>query len=291
MLHIKHPHERNVNTVFQNYALFPHMNVYENIAFGLSLKKMPKKDIKEKVTEMLKMVQLEGFETRMPNQLSGGQRQRVAIARAVANNPKVLLLDEPLGALDLKLRKQMQIELKHLQRKLGITFIFVTHDQEEALTMSDRIVVMNNGRIEQVATPEEIYEKPATKFVADFIGETNLLEGKTVKVGQNEAVFKINTGEEILINSEDMSVGEIACVAIRPERIKFSQVLKEGTPYLSAKFKERIYTGSVIRTIVTLSNGKEIVISENAGETYDFSSQRQEVFITWNFENAVVMKA
>ena len=167
----KNPYERNLNTVFQNYALFPNMNVYNNIAFGLKIKKLSKKTIKEKVTKVLAIVQLEDFGDRYPSQLSGGQKQRVAIARAIVNSPKVLLLDEPLGALDLKLRKQMQFDLKHLQKELGITFIYVTHDQEEALTMSDRIAVMNKGKIEQIGTPDEIYNKPKTKFVANFIGE------------------------------------------------------------------------------------------------------------------------
>ncbi len=171
------PYERQLNTVFQKYALFPHMNVYENIAFGLKLKKMPKDVIDQKVKEMLKLVALEGYENRDIEALSGGQQQRVAIARALVNEPKVLLLDEPLGALDMKLRKGMQIELKRIQQKLGITFIFVTHDQEEALTMSDTIVVMNKGVIQQMGSPEDIYNEPANAFVADFIGESNILDG------------------------------------------------------------------------------------------------------------------
>ena len=171
------PYDREVNTVFQNYALFPHMTIYENVAFGLTIKKVNKIEIKQRVTEMLELVQLTGYENRKPSQLSGGQKQRVAIARALINRPKVLLLDEPLGALDMKLRKQMQFELKRLQRKLGITFIYVTHDQEEALTMSDRIAIMYGGNLEQIGTPKEIYEKPASKFVGDFIGESNIFYG------------------------------------------------------------------------------------------------------------------
>ena len=168
------PFKRDVNTVFQNYALFPHMTVRENIGYGLKMKKVKKSDIAKKVEEILQLVQMEAFADRKPRQLSGGQQQRVAIGRALINNPTVLLLDEPLGALDLKLRKQMQFELKHLQQKLGITFIYVTHDQEEALTMSDRVAVMNKGRIEQIDTPKTIYHSPKTRFVADFIGETQL---------------------------------------------------------------------------------------------------------------------
>ena len=171
------PYDREVNTVFQNYALFPHMTIYENVAFGLTIKKVNKIEIKQRVTEMLELVQLTGYENRKPSQLSGGQKQRVAIARALINRPKVLLLDEPLGALDMKLRKQMQFELKRLQRKLGITFIYVTHDQEEALTMSDRIAIMYGGNLEQIGTPKEIYEKPASTFVGDFIGESNIFYG------------------------------------------------------------------------------------------------------------------
>ena len=169
------PNQRDVNTVFQNYALFPHMNVAENIGYGLKLKKVPKSEIRKKVSQMLELVQLEGYEKRKPSELSGGQKQRVAIARALVNNPKVLLLDEPLGALDLQLRRAMQIELKHLQKKLGITFIYITHDQEEAINMSDRIAVMKDGRIEQIGTPDEIYNHPKTSYVATFVGNANIL--------------------------------------------------------------------------------------------------------------------
>lgn len=173
----KEPFERNVNTVFQSYALFPHMTIYDNIAYGLKMKKVKKSDIAQRVGEMLEMVQLQGYENRYPTQLSGGQKQRVAIARALINRPRVLLLDEPLGALDMKLRKQMQLELKRLQKKLNITFIYVTHDQEEAMTMSDRIGIMHDGILDQLGTPSEIYEHPATRFVATFIGETNIFDG------------------------------------------------------------------------------------------------------------------
>ena len=179
----KEPYERDVNTVFQNYALFPNMNVFDNVAYGLKVKKVPKEEIKERVTEMLKLVQLEGFEKRRVNQMSGGQKQRVAIARALINRPKVLLLDEPLGALDLNLRKQMQIELKRLQKQLKITFVYVTHDQEEALTMSDRIAIINQGILEQIDTPQNIYEHPKTKFVASFIGESNIFDAMVEKNG------------------------------------------------------------------------------------------------------------
>ena len=210
------PYKRQLNTVFQKYALFPHMNIYENIAFGLKIKKLPKDEINKKVREMLKMVSLEGFEKRSVDSLSGGQQQRVAIARALVNEPKVLLLDEPLGALDLKLRKEMQSELKRIQQRLGITFIFVTHDQEEALTMSDTIVVMNKGVIQQMGSPEDIYNEPANAFVADFIGESNIVNGtmlEDLKVEFCDHVFTcvdkgFNTNEavDVVIRPEDIEI-------------------------------------------------------------------------------------
>ncbi|MDM0472248.1 spermidine/putrescine ABC transporter ATP-binding protein [Clostridium perfringens] len=210
------PYERQLNTVFQKYALFPHMNVYENIAFGLKLKKMPKDVIDQKVKEMLKLVALEGYENRDIEALSGGQQQRVAIARALVNEPKVLLLDEPLGALDMKLRKGMQIELKRIQQKLGITFIFVTHDQEEALTMSDTIVVMNKGEIQQMGSPEDIYNEPANSFVAKFIGESNIVDGTMLNDFKVEFAgrifdcvdkgFEKNEAIEVVIRPEDFEM-------------------------------------------------------------------------------------
>ena len=193
------PNQRDVNTVFQNYALFPHMNVAENIGYGLKLKKVPKNEIKKKVSQMLELVQLEGYEKRKPSELSGGQKQRVAIARALVNNPKVLLLDEPLGALDLQLRRAMQIELKHLQKKLGITFIYITHDQEEAINMSDRIAVMKDGRIEQIGTQDEIYNHPKTSYVATFVGNANILHGVVERVQGYNAVVKIGN-DRVIVN-------------------------------------------------------------------------------------------
>ena len=209
------PHERQINTVFQKYALFPHMNIYENIAFGLKIKKMPKDIIDKKVKEMLKLVALEGFENRKVESLSGGQQQRIAIARALVNEPKVLLLDEPLGALDLKLRKEMQIELKKIQKKLGITFIFVTHDQEEALTMSDKIIVMNKGKIQQMGTPQDIYNEPENSFVARFIGESNIFDGVMIKDYLVEFCNKkFNCVDKGFEKDENIEV------VIRPEDIK-----------------------------------------------------------------------
>ena len=211
------PYERAVNTVFQKYALFPHMNIYENIAFGLKIKKMPKDEIDKKVKEMLKLVALEGFEKRSVDSLSGGQQQRIAIARALVNEPKVLLLDEPLGALDLKLRQEMQTELKKIQQKLGITFIFVTHDQEEALTMSDTIVVMNKGKIQQMGTPEDIYNEPENAFVARFIGESNIFDG--IMHDDYKVEF---CGKNFDCVDKGFNKDENIDVVIRPEDIKMT---------------------------------------------------------------------
>ena len=287
----KPPYERKVNTVFQNYALFPHMNVFDNVAFGLAIKKAPGKEIEEKVKKMLKIVQLEGMEKRMPDQLSGGQKQRVAIARAIINNPKVLLLDEPLGALDQKLRKQMQVELKHLQQQLGITFVFVTHDQEEALIMSDRICVMNNGKIEQLGTPDEIYEKPETRFVADFIGETNLFEGLVKENLAGKLSISLEDDQLVTVISDKLHAGDNICFAVRPERLKLKETPDSEDSYIKAKYKERIYSGSIIKTILNLSNGKQIAVSEPAGEIYDVTKNSGEVYVTWNPSNAVVINA
>ena len=207
-------YKRQVNTIFQRYALFPHLNVYENIAFGLRVKKRPEKEIKEKVAEMLKLVNLTGLEKRHIDTLSGGQQQRVAIARAIANHPKVLLLDEPLAALDLKLRKDMQKELKKIQQQLGITFIFVTHDQEEALTMSDRVVVMDGGKIQQVGTPQDIYNEPQNAFVADFIGESNIVDGKMLRDYYVEF-----SGQKFDCLDKGFSENEQVDVVVRPEDV------------------------------------------------------------------------
>ncbi len=214
------PYLRPVNTVFQSYALFPHMTVYQNIAFGLEMRGVPKEEVKRRVEEALELVQLKGMGKRKPKQLSGGQQQRVALARALVNRPAVLLLDEPLGALDLKLRKAMQLELKQLQLKVGITFIYVTHDQEEALSMSDRIAVVNQGKIQQVGEPAEIYEHPANRFVANFIGESNFFDGELVEVKDDLATVKLNTGEVVrAVMPFHASPGTKVTVSVRPERM------------------------------------------------------------------------
>ena len=260
----KEPFERNVNTVFQSYALFPHKTIYDNVAYGLKMKKVPKTEIARRVKEIMALVQLTGFEERYPSQLSGGQKQRVAIARALINRPRVLLLVEPLGAVDLKLRKQMQLELKRLQRKLNITFIYVTHDQEEALTMSDRIAVMHDGILDQLGTPEEIYEQPRTKFVATFIGETNIFEGNIKELAMGRVAVRIENG----VNrgcGYGFSRNEYITVSVRPEKMKFSAAPVKGFQ-LEAQVKDYVYAGSVVKCIAVLQNGMEIKMDRLAGE-------------------------
>lgn len=282
----KEPYERNVNTVFQNYALFPHMNVYNNIAYGLKIKKVNKSEIAKRVNEMLNLVQLEGFEKRMPDQLSGGQKQRVAIARALINNPKILLLDEPLGALDLKLRKQMQIELKRLQKKLAITFIYVTHDQEEALNMSDRIAVMRGGIIEQIGTPEEIYEKPKTKFVASFIGESNLFNA--VVESEDDKFAKIRIEDETIdVENSNLIIGSKIYISVRPENIKCS-IERNEKFNLKAIVKDHSYVGSIIKTTVVLSNGQEVLIN-NYNKKSELSKEGTNVWLSWNPEDMAMV--
>lgn len=257
----KQPDKRDVNTVFQNYALFPHMNVAENIGYGLKLKKIPKNEIRKKVKQMLELVQLSGYEKRKPAELSGGQRQRVAIARALINNPKVLLLDEPLGALDLQLRRTMQTELKHLQKKLGITFVYITHDQEEAMNMSDRIAVMRDGKIEQIGTPDEIYYHPKTSYVAAFVGNANILHAVVKEIYKDRAVLQI--GEEVICavvsERERLTVGETVTLAVRSERIELSE--DNGTDGLPAVVTEKNFAGGQLRISVRLTDGTMLVVN------------------------------
>jgi spermidine/putrescine transport system ATP-binding protein len=282
----KEPFERNVNTVFQSYALFPHMTVNDNVAYGLKMKKVKKSEILGRVENALSMVRLEGFGKRYPAQLSGGQRQRVAIARAIINNPRVLLLDEPLGALDMKLRKQMQLELKNLQKQLGITFVYVTHDQEEALTMSDRIAVMSGGVLEQIGAPAEIYEKPATKFVADFIGETNLFEAVEAHVrGDGTVCLSAEAGELTGLDAR-FSAADLVYLSVRPEKTLASETPVAGFG-LCGTVRENIYIGTVVKSTVVLQNGQEIRVSSVAGTAVpDTGSVR---YIHWNAGDAVIL--
>ncbi|MEH1857667.1 MAG: ABC transporter ATP-binding protein [Nostoc sp.] len=256
------PYRRPVNTVFQSYALFNHLNVWNNIAFGLRLKKIPKSKIEARVQEALKLVKMESLRSRFPNQLSGGQQQRVALARALVNHPTVVLLDEPLGALDLKLRKEMQVELSNLHKDLGLTFVMVTHDQEEALSLSDRIAVMNQGKIEQVGTPSQIYERPCTSFVADFIGDTNLFSGEIVAVDSSNIKISTKIGLSIVISRAENTPTELSqavVVSVRPEKIQLSLY----PPNLPANcFEGRLvnvmYLGTHINYVVELTNGVSI---------------------------------
>ena len=282
----KKPNERNVNTVFQNYALFPHMNVFDNIAFGLVEKKVKKDEIRRRVEEMIRLVQLDGMEKRMPSQMSGGQKQRVAIARALVNRPKVLLLDEPLGALDLKLRKQMQGELKALQRQLGITFIYVTHDQEEALTMSDRIAVMNRGRLEQVGTPEEVYNHPETKFVADFIGESNIIEGYVEDMTEDSIEVTMESGKAV-IPETGYRMEEMVYLCIRPENLKISTEPKEGFRF-RGQVREHIFIGSTNKTMIEMPNGQMLKSVTPAED--ELVPVGTAVNVYWNPGKAVVMR-
>lgn len=283
----REPYERNVNTVFQSYALFPHMTVAANIGFGLKMKGVGKQEIKRRVEEMLAMVQLSGYEKRTPAQLSGGQKQRVAIARALINNPRVLLLDEPLGALDMKLRKQMQVELKRLQKKLGITFIYVTHDQEEAMMMSDRIAVINGGALEQLGKPDEIYEHPQSRFVADFIGESNILEAYVTNAASNTLLLAMECGQG-MGKGAGFFDGELVYVSIRPEKAQLSETRIQGFA-MPGVVKEYTYMGQIIKAVVELENGQEFKVNRLAGQY--LLPVGSDVYVSWNAEDAVVMHA
>ena len=247
------PNKRPVNTVFQQYSLFPHLNVFENVAFGLRRLKKSSSFINKRTKDVLELVQMHDFISRKTNQLSGGQQQRIALARALAPEPKVLLLDEPLSALDLKLRQAMRVELKTLQKETGITFVFVTHDQEEALTMSDRIAVINEGRIQQIGDPESIYEKPSNQFVAKFIGEANLISGKCLQTGKN-GILELNSGQKISVDiSLNYIIGENVTIFIRPERVK----IKKSNKNSNAKIQEFTYLGNAAH--IQIISNDEIV--------------------------------
>lgn len=278
------PYQRPVNTVFQSYALFPHMTIGENVAFGLQMKKVSRQETEKRVKEALEMVRLPGYEKRKPKQLSGGQQQRVALARALINRPEVLLLDEPLGALDLKLRKEMQIELKKLQREVGITFVFVTHDQEEALTMSDRIAVMSQGVALQVGNANDIYEHPNCKFVADFIGETNFLEGQVAEKDGAKVHVALETGGSIwAVTPKPIERGAHVSVTVRPEKM---QILRsDGTQAneLQGRVSSIVYIGTDTHYGVTLSNGQEIRTREQNSSPESRFLAREGELVTVHF--------
>jgi putative spermidine/putrescine transport system ATP-binding protein len=282
------PTERDVNTVFQDYALFPHMSVGDNVAYGLKVKKVPRSERAQRVEDALAMVRLEGYADRRPSQLSGGQRQRVALARALVNRPRVLLLDEPLGALDLKLRQQLQVELKRIQNEVGITFVYVTHDQDEALTMSDRIAVMDGGHILQVGSPRDVYEEPGSRFVAGFVGVSNLLELPVEKIDGDVLTLRLGEGDSISGEHKGGArEGAVAVVTIRPERIALESAPTPGACHARGTVKESLYAGPTSRFVVELDGGGELmVVRQNATTSYeDVAAMRgQSVVLTWKRE-------
>ncbi|HEX6473964.1 MAG TPA: ABC transporter ATP-binding protein [Candidatus Limnocylindria bacterium] len=290
------PYKRDVNTVFQNYALFPHLTVFENVAFGLRRKKVASDSIGTRVREMLNLVELPGYESRRPAQLSGGQQQRVALARALINHPRVLLLDEPLGALDLKLRKQMQLELKRIQTEVGITFIYVTHDQEEAMTMSDRIAVMRAGRIEQLGTPEELYERPTTAFVAGFLGVSNLLEGEVAGREGSLLTVRLPDGTTLRAPANGTAPSGQIRVGVRPEKLKVDAgaqaAATDGLNALSGTVLDASYMGVSTQYLVQTSEGHRLTVyaqNLNTAGAGELLADGQHVQLTWKPQHTFVI--
>ncbi len=281
------PYRRPVNTVFQSYAIFPHLNVFDNVAFGLKRAGVGKDEIRQRVAEACEMVQLSGFEKRQPNMLSGGQQQRVALARALVNRPKVLLLDEPLGALDLKLRKELQLELRTLQHEVGITFVYVTHDQEEALTMSDRIAVMDSGVVRQVADPTTLYEFPHDRFVASFIGQTNMFSGRVESVSGDRVALRTSDGEKIEAKAQEaVEVNSEAYVTVRPEKVRFGS---SGDNVCGVEVQQIVYLGISTQYITALPGGEKLVVYQQ--NTHDTAGPAvgDEVRVTWDANNCLVL--
>ena len=296
-------HKRDVNTVFQNYALFPHLDIFENVAFGLRRRKLAGDQVRKRVGEMLELVELPHVEGRKPNQLSGGQQQRVALARALVNQPRVLLLDEPLGALDLKLRKQMQIELKRIQEEVGITFVYVTHDQDEAMTMSNRIAVMNAGKIEQLGDPSELYERPTTRFVAGFLGVSNLLPGEVSERGSERSSVRLDDGAHVVVPSAQLPGVARIEVGVRPEKLKVHALSATaddeaaGDPqlnHLQGRIIDASYVGVHTEYLVRTDDGHQLTVySQNletsgAGQALTYG---QPVSLSWRPEHSFVIAA
>ena len=290
------PYKRDVNTVFQSYALFPHLDVFENVAFGLRRRKVNKGEIDKRVRDVMALVDLMGFERRKPGQMSGGQQQRVALARALVNSPKVLLLDEPLGALDLKLRKQMQLELKRIQQEVGITFIYVTHDQEEAMTMSNRFAVMRHGRVEQIGAPEEVYESPATEFVAGFLGASNLLNGELKDVSNGLTSIRVNSGELLYARSDRVpaDVGPSVRVGVRPEKITIvpdDGVAPTDRNHITGLLRMSTYIGVNYQYKVEGPDGTPLTVYvQNLGAAGSHPAPGQKVRLEWLPEHTFVVE-
>ena len=281
------PYRRPVNTVFQSYAIFPHLNVFDNVAFGLRRSGVKGEDLHKRVTDACEMVQLSGFEKRKPSMLSGGQQQRVALARALVNHPEVLLLDEPLGALDLKLRKEMQLYLKNLQHEVGITFIYVTHDQEEALTMSDRIAVMNEGKVQQVADPPTLYELPRNRFVADFIGQTNVFSGMVESVSGKRITLSTPSGKvEATAREAEVEVGSEAHATVRPEKIRFGS---EGDNVITARIRQIVYLGVSTQYIAELPDGEKLVLYQQNSREDANPDIGEEVAVVWDARHCLIL--
>ena len=293
------PYKRNVNTVFQNYALFPHLTIYENVAFGLRRKGVRDSEIKSRVTDMLKLVELPGYEARKPTQISGGQAQRVALARALINRPAVLLLDEPLGALDLKLRKQMQVELKRIQQEVGITFIYVTHDQEEAMTMSDRIAVMNQGHYEQLGDPETLYERPTTRFVASFLGVSNLIRGTLDGMSDGYALIRLADDSQVMVPAAITAGARgdraVVDVGVRPEKIRIrsdEEAIPDGHNRMSGTIADASYIGVSTQYIVEARGGARVAVYEQNVERAtktELWAPGEEVVLSWSPDHSFVI--
>jgi spermidine/putrescine transport system ATP-binding protein len=282
------PYRRPVNTVFQSYAIFPHLNVFDNVAFGLRRAGVKGEELRGRVIDACEMVQLSGFEKRKPNMLSGGQQQRVALARALINRPKVLLLDEPLGALDLKLRKEMQLYLKDLQHEVGITFIYVTHDQEEALTMSDRIAVMNEGKVQQVADPPTLYEHPNNRFVADFIGQTNVFSGTVEAVDGSRVTLSVPSGQKVEASTgeAEVGVGQAAHATVRPEKVRFGG---EGDNVMTVRIHQIVYLGVSTQYIADLPGGEKLILYQQNTTEENHPQIGEEARVSWDARNCLIL--